>query len=148
MLLVTLACTDPETFFFKNLQLMRFLREHRSGKLRDMQHEMETIMRGAVSRNFDRGVATAEVMPSAEVAAVVARAKRVTCWRATESRSAQLQDALAVQEVRVMSGYRPRLLRAGTATSGIRSGMFDVLVQTGQGIDTEGVPIRERDVFW
>ncbi len=127
---------------------MRLLREHRSGELRKMQREIESVMSGAVSRNFDSTAAAAEETPSAEVAALVDHAKQVTCWRVTEPRSAQIQDALALHEVRVMTSYRPRLLHAGTAAARIRSDIFAVLAQTGPWKDTEGVPIGEREVFW
>ncbi len=127
---------------------MRLLREHRSGELRKMQCEIESVMSGVVSRNFDPTAAAAEETPSAEVAALVDRAKQVTCWRVTESHFVQMQDALALREVRVMTSYRPRLLRAGTAAARIRSDVFGVLAQTGLWTDTEGGPIGEREVFW
>jgi hypothetical protein len=84
------------------------------------------------------------------VAALVDRAKQVTLWRVTEPRDIQMQDALALREVRVMKSYRPKLLRAGTAAARIRSEMFDVLVQTGRRADAnpEGGPMGEGEVFW
>jgi hypothetical protein len=50
-----------------------------------------------------------------------------------EPSDAQMQNALALREVRVMKSYRPKLLRMGTATVTARiwSEIFDVLVQTG-----------------
>jgi hypothetical protein len=125
---------------------MRLLREHRSGELRKMQLEMRSVVSGAVSRKCDP--ATAEVTPSSEVAALVVRAKQATCWRVTEPRDAQMQDALALREVRVMTSYRPRLLRAGTAAARIRSDMSSVLALTGRGTDTEGGIIGDGEVFW
>ena len=62
--------------------------------------------------------------------------------------SAQMQDELALREVHVMSSYRPRLLRAGTAAARIRSDVFDVLVQTARRADAEDEPIDECEVFW
>jgi len=124
--------------------LMRLLCEHRSGELRNMQREMESVMKSAVSRNFHAAAATAEV------AALVDRAKEVTLWRVTEPCEAQMQDALAQREVRMMRSYRPRLLRAGTAAARIRSEMFDVLSQTGRSTwtDADGRPLGESEVFW
>ncbi|KAI9456854.1 hypothetical protein BJY52DRAFT_1275024 [Lactarius psammicola] len=128
--------------------LMQLLRDHRSGELLKMQCEMESVMSRAVSRNFDPAAAATEETPSAEVAALIDRARQVTFWRTTEPLSAQMQDALALGEVCVMRSYRPRLLRAGTAAARIRSDMFGVLVQTGLRTDMEGGPIDEREVFW
>ena len=107
-----------------------------------MQREMESVISGAVLRN-----STAEESPSTrtEVAELVDRAKQATCWRVTEPCEAQVQDAMAPREVRLMMSYRPHLLRAGTAAARIRSDMFDVLAWT---TDTEGGPIGEREVFW
>jgi len=84
-------------------------------------------MSGAVSRNFDPTSAAAEETPLAEVAALVDRAKQVTCWRVAEPRSARMQDALVLREVRVMTTYRSRQLLAGTVEARIRSDMFGVL---------------------
>ncbi|KAH9173731.1 hypothetical protein EDB89DRAFT_1957396 [Lactarius sanguifluus] len=137
---------SPGASLMRDKNLMRLLREHRSGELRKMQREMTSVISGAVSRNFDPTSATADETPSAEVAALVDRAKQVTNWRVTEPRSAQLQDALALREVRVMTSYRPLLIRAGTAAARIRSDMFRVLAQTG--LRTEGGPIGEREIFW
>ena len=114
---------------------MRLLYERRSVELRSMQREMESVMIGAVSRDVD----TAELAD---------RAKQVTLWRVTEPNSAQMQDTLARREVRAMMGYRPRLLREGTAAARIRSEVFDVLVQTGRWTDAKGEPMSEREVFW
>ena len=128
--------TTPERYF--PLQLMRFLCKYRSGVLRDMQREMESVMSNAVSHNFF------DTASAAEVAALVIRAKQVTLWRVSSPHDAQMQDALALQGVRVMKSYRPRLLRAGTAAARIRSEMFDVLVQTGR---MQGGQMGEREVF-
>ncbi|KAN0132431.1 hypothetical protein V8E53_009857 [Lactarius tabidus] len=124
--------------------LMRFLCKHRSGELRNMQREMESVMSNAVSRNFF------DTARAAEVTALVNRAKKVTLWRVTEPRDIRMQDALALREVRVMKSYRPKLLRAGTAAARIRSEMFDVLVQTGRRADAnpEGGPMGEGELFW
>ena len=121
---------------------MRLLCEHRSGELRNMQREMESVMSSAVSRNFFDNASTAEV------AALVDRAKKVTLWRVSDPHDARMQDALALREVRIMKSYRPRLLRAGTAAARIRSEIFDVLVQTGRWEDTDGEPMGKREVFW
>ncbi|KAN0132441.1 hypothetical protein V8E53_009867 [Lactarius tabidus] len=96
--------------------LMRLLCENRSGKLKDMQREMESIMN---------------------------RAKKATLWRVTDSRDAQVQDTLARREIRVMSSYRPKLLRMGSAAAWIRSEVLDVLMKTGRGAEPE-----EGEAFW
>ncbi|KAH9016132.1 hypothetical protein EDB85DRAFT_2021856 [Lactarius pseudohatsudake] len=137
---------SPGTSLMRDKNLMRLLREHRSGELKKMQREMRSVISGAVSRNFDPTSATADETSSAEVVALVDRAKQLTSWRVAEPHSAQLQDALALREVRVMTSYRPLLLRAGTAAARIRSDMFRVLAQTG--LRTEGGPIGEREIFW
>jgi hypothetical protein len=109
-----------------------------------MQREMVSVMSNAVSRNFF------DTAGDAEVAALVNRAKKVTLWRVTEPRDVQMQDALALREVRVMKSYRPKLLQAGTAAARIRREVFNVLVQTGQraGADFEGGLMGENEVFW
>ncbi|KAI9456848.1 hypothetical protein BJY52DRAFT_1417004 [Lactarius psammicola] len=129
---------------------MQLLREHQSGELKEMKRKMESVMSGAVSRNFDPATAAAEETPSAEVAALTDRAKRTTFRCIAEPRPAQMhwQDALAPREVRVMMSYRPRLRWVGTAAARIRSDMFGMLAQTGLWTDTEGGPIGEREVFW
>ncbi|KAH8984001.1 hypothetical protein EDB86DRAFT_3084941 [Lactarius hatsudake] len=137
---------SPGTSLMRDRNLMRLLREHRSGELKKMQREMRSVISGSVSRNFDPTSATADETPSAEITALVDRAKQVTNWRVTESRSVQLQDALALREVRVMTSYRPLLIRAGTAAARIRSDMFRVLAQTG--LRPEGGPIGEKEIFW
>jgi hypothetical protein len=93
---------------------MRLLCEHRSGDLKDMQREMESIMSRVDSRDV---VSSADT----EVAALVDRAKQATLWRVTDPCDAQMQDALARREIRVMRSYRPKLLRAGSAAARIRS---------------------------
>ena len=113
---------------------MRLLCEHRSGDLRDMQRELSVVITD-VSGNLD----TDELL--------VERAKHATLWRSTEPSDAQMQDALARREVRAMMGYRPQLLRAGTAAARIRSDVLDVLVQTGRWVEG-GELIGERGVFW
>ncbi|KAN0130512.1 hypothetical protein V8E53_011598 [Lactarius tabidus] len=127
--------------------LMRLLCKNRSGDLRDMQREMEFIM----SRDDLRDVFDS-TGSDVEVAALVDRAKRATLWRVMEpcARDAQVQDALARREIHVMRDYRPKLLRAGTAASRIRSEMLDVIVKTGPGVqaEAEGGPIDEGEVFW
>ncbi|KAH9029333.1 hypothetical protein EDB83DRAFT_2526189 [Lactarius deliciosus] len=137
---------SPGASLMRDKNLIRLLREHRTGKLRTMQREMESVISSAVPRDFDPTPAAADKTPSAEIAALVDRAKQVTNWRVAEPCSAQLQDALALREVRVMTSYRPLLLRAGTAAARIRNDMFRVLAQTGP--RTEGGPIGEREIFW
>ncbi|KAH9051920.1 hypothetical protein EDB87DRAFT_628442 [Lactarius vividus] len=137
---------SPGASLMRDKNVMRLLREHRPGGLRRMQREMESVMSGAVPhKNFDPA---SDETPSAAVALLVDRAKQVTNWRVVEPRSAQLQDALALREVRVMMSYRPMLLRAGTAAAQIRSDMFRVLAQTWPQTDTEDGPIGEREIFW
>jgi len=113
-----------------------------------MQREMESVMSGAVLRNFDPTAAAAKETSSAEVTALVDRAKQVTYWRVTVPRSVKMKDALALREVCIMMSYRPRLLRAGTAGARIRSDTSGALAQTGLWTDMEGGPIGEREVFW
>lgn len=124
--------------------LIRLLCETRARELKNMQREMVSVMSNAVSRNFF------DTAGDAEVAALVNRAKKVTLWRVTEPRDVQMQDALALREVRVMKSYRPKLLQAGTAAARIRREVFNVLVQTGQraGADFEGGLMGENEVFW
>jgi hypothetical protein len=126
---------------------MQLLCENRSGDLRYMQREMECTM----SRDDSRDVFDS-TGSDAEVAALVDRAKRATLWRVTDPRAcdAQVQDALARREIRVMRSYRPKLLRAGSAASRIRSEMLNVLVKTGSGAQAqvECGPISEGEVFW
>ncbi|KAI9456860.1 hypothetical protein BJY52DRAFT_1379845 [Lactarius psammicola] len=105
------------TSVIREKNLMQLLREHRSRELRKMQREMESVMRGAISRNFDPTAAAAEEVPSAEVAALMIRAKQVTFWCTTEPRAAQMRDAVALGEVRVM-----RKLSPSAVTRGYRSG--------------------------
>ncbi|KAI9439561.1 hypothetical protein H4582DRAFT_1941543 [Lactarius indigo] len=138
----------PGASVMREKNLMRLLREHRSGELRKMQREMESVMSGAVPRNFDPASTAPDGAPSAELAELADRARQVTSWHVAEPRSAQLQDAMALHEVHVMASYRPQLLRRGTAATRIRNDMFSVLAQTGLRKDTEGGPIREREIFW
>lgn len=93
-----------------------------------MQREMEIVMSNAVAVTENRDIVTS----------LADRAMQATLL-------AQMQDELALREVHVMSSYRPRLLRAGTAAARIRSDVFSVLVQTSQ--KTDG-PIDESEVFW
>jgi hypothetical protein len=116
---------------------MRLLCENRSGKLKDMQREMESIM----SRIDSRDVVDSSA--DTEVDALVDRAKKATLWRVTDSRDAQVQDTLARREIRVMSSYRPKLLRMGSAAAWIRSEVLDVLMKTGRGAEPE-----EGEAFW
>jgi hypothetical protein len=115
---------------------MRLLCDHRSGGLRNMQRELarESVVITDVSGNFDTDT-------------LVERAKHATLLRATEPCDAQMQDALALREVRAMMGYRPRLLRAGTAAARMRREVLDVLVQTGRWVEG-GELIGEKEVFW
>ena len=106
-----------------------------------MQCEMEPGMSGAKRRRVAR-LRPRLRAGATEVAALADRAKQAT---RTEH---QVQDALALREVRVMTSYRPRLLRAGTAAARIRSDVFSVLAQMGRRSDTEGGPIGEREIFW
>jgi hypothetical protein len=116
---------------------MRLLCENRSGKLKDMQGEMESIMSRVDSRDIDT------TSSDAEVTELVDCAKQATLWRVTDPSASQIQDTLARREIRVMRSYRPKLLRAGTAASQIRIEVLDVLVKTGPGADAE-----EGEVFW
>jgi hypothetical protein len=119
---------------------MRLLCENRSGKLKDMQREMESVM--SCVDSCDVVDATDS---DADVAALVDRAKKATLWRVTDPSASQIQDMLARREIRVMRSYRPKLLRAGTAASRIRSEVLDVFVKTEQGAEAE---TEEGEVFW
>ena len=109
-----------------------------------MQREMGSVMSGAASHNCNATATAKETSSNV----LVDRAKQATCWRVTEPSSAQVQDALALREIRLMTSYRPRLLRAGTAAARIRSDVFSVLAQSGPRTDTESAPMSEREVFW
>ena len=117
---------------------MRLLYKHRSGELKLMQYEMESIMNRVNSRDVDLIDAGSA---DGGVAALVDRAKQATLWRAEDSRASQIQDALARREIRVVRSYRPKLLREGTVAARIRSEMFDVLTAGAEG---KG----EAEVFW
>lgn len=80
--------------------------------------------------------------PSAEELALVESADRVTGWR-DEKGAVPGRVALMLREVAVMKGYRPRLLRAGTAAASVRAGVFCVVARTG-GLGQ----LSEEDVFW
>jgi hypothetical protein len=115
---------------------MRLLCEHRSGDLKTMQREMESIMSRVDSRDV------VDTSADTEVAALVGRAKQATLWRVTDPCAAEIQDALARREIRVMRSYRPKLLRAGTAAARIRNNVLEVL---GVGAEDE---LEEDEVFW
>jgi hypothetical protein len=120
-----------------------------------MQTEMGLVM-GSVSRDFDtpgdndKTPNTESDPPSAEETALVERADRATGCQLAERVAGPRRSwdwrKLALNEVRVMKGYRPRLLRAGTAAAGVRAGVFRILAQT-EGLD-RGTPLSEKDVFW
>jgi hypothetical protein len=123
--------------------LMQLLCHHRSGDLKTMQREMESIMSRVDSRDV------VDTSADTEVDALVDRAKKTTLWRVSDdSRGARVQDTLARREIRVMRSYRPKLLRVGTAAARIRSEMLDVLMKTVPGADAEGGPMGEAEVFW
>jgi hypothetical protein len=117
---------------------MRFLCEHRSGALKNMQREMDSIMNRIDLRD------DVETKADTGVDALVDRAKQTTLWRVSDDpREVQVQDTLARREIHVMRSYRPKLLRASSATTRIRSDVLDVLMKTGRGADAE-----EGEVFW
>jgi hypothetical protein len=122
---------------------MQLLCDHRSGDLKTMQREMESIMSRVDSRDV------VDTSADTEVDALVDRAKKTTLWRVSDdSRGARVQDTLARREIRVMRSYRAKLLRVGTAAARIRSEMLDVLMKTVPGADAEGGPMGEAEVFW
>jgi hypothetical protein len=122
---------------------MQLLCEHRSGDLKTMQREMESI----VSRVDSRDVV--ETSADTEVDALVDRVKQTTLWRVSDDlRDAQVQDTLARREIRVMRSYRPKLLHMGTAAAWIRSEMLDVLVKMVLWVDAEGGLMGEAELFW
>jgi hypothetical protein len=110
---------------------------------------MESLM-GSVSRDFvapdDPNKSPIESdRPSVGDLALIGRADRVSGWR-IEKGAVPGRVALMLHEVTVTKGYRPRLLRAGTAAASVRAGIFCVLAQT-EGL-ARNTPLSEEDVFW
>jgi hypothetical protein len=110
-----------------------------------MESVMSTVSRDFVAPDGPNKSPTEPDPPSVEELALVGRADRVTGWR-LEKGAGPDRLALMLHEVAVTRGYRPRLLRAGTAAASVRTGIFCVLART-EGLG-RGTPLNEEDVFW
>lgn len=110
-----------------------------------MESLMSSVSRDFVAPDGSNKSPTESDPPSVEELALVDRADQVTGWR-LEKGAVPGRVALMLHEVAVTKGYRPRLLRAGTAAASVRAGIFCVLTQT-EGLG-RGTPLSEEDVFW
>jgi hypothetical protein len=165
------------------LQFLREHRPELAGMQLEMERVMKNVSRDFDAADANGGDddhhspsdsgsdLSSAVAAAAEEAALVKRAKRATgCWQvmtttdsppnqaaadAVGGASVRLRDALALQEVRVMKSYRPRLFLEGDDTAWIRREVFRVLspwTDSRKGLDGEMAAwdenIQMTDFFW
>lgn len=117
--------------------------------LRKMQRETEFVVSGTVFYNFVPTAAAAEEVPLVQGRCICGPREVSDVLARHGACSFQVRDMgpPGMCEVRVMTSYRPRLLRAGTAAARIRNDGLVCLGGQGHGRARE-VAIGEREVFW